>query len=66
MANDLRWRVACRDAGDGSGDLIVDLPDDLLLALGWAEGDTLELEADPDDKAALCLRKAVPGSEREL
>lgn len=65
MANDLRWRVACRDAGDGSGDMIVDLPDELLRALGWAEGDTLELEADPDDKAAIRLRKADPDAGGE-
>ena len=51
--------MVCQDAGDGSGDLIVELPDDLLQAAGLSEGDTLEIEADPADSAAIRLRKVV-------
>jgi len=31
------------DAGDGSGDAIISLPDELLELLGWVEGDELLL-----------------------
>lgn len=55
----MRWKLTCRDAGDGSGDAILELPDDLLQAAGWADGDTLELEPDPDDSSAIRLMKVV-------
>lgn len=51
------WKLTCRDAGDGSGDMIVDLPDDLLQATGWEEGDSLELKQDPHDSTVLRLSK---------
>ncbi|MCQ2043455.1 hypothetical protein SAMN05216194_105304 [Stutzerimonas kunmingensis] len=49
------WRLTYIDAGDDSDDLIVELPDDLLRATAWAEGDLLEMEAEaeaaPSDEA---------------
>lgn len=54
----MRWKLTCRDAGDGCGDAILDLPDDLLQAAGWTEGDTLELEPDPDC-STIRLKKVV-------
>lgn len=44
MAEINTWRVACQDAGDGSGDAIVELPSELLEKLGWALGDELTIE----------------------
>lgn len=38
------WRVLCQDAGDGTGDAIVELPPELLEQLGWALGDELIIE----------------------
>lgn len=38
------WRVVCQDAGDGSGDIIVELPSELLEKLGWSLGDELTIE----------------------
>jgi antitoxin ChpS len=38
------WRVVCQDAGDNSGDLIVELPSELLEKLGWNLGDELTIE----------------------
>jgi antitoxin ChpS len=38
------WRVVCQDSGDGSGDVIVELPSELLVKLGWALGDELAIE----------------------
>lgn len=37
-----RWVVDLEEAEDGSGDLIMPLPQDLLDSAGWAEGDSLE------------------------
>ncbi|MBH3431292.1 hypothetical protein [Pseudomonas citronellolis] len=53
------WKLTCRDAGDGSGDMVVDLPDDLLQAAGWNVGDTLELVRDPNDSMAIRLSVVV-------
>lgn len=52
----MKWKLTCRDAGDGSGDVILDLPDDLLQAAGWGEGDTLELEPDPDSSTIRLIK----------
>ncbi|MFZ3184733.1 MAG: AbrB/MazE/SpoVT family DNA-binding domain-containing protein [Pseudomonas sp.] len=38
------WRVVCQDSGDGSGDVIVELPSELLERLGWTLGDDLAIE----------------------
>lgn len=38
------WRVVCKDAGDGSADVIVELPSELLEKLGWTLGDELAIE----------------------
>ena len=38
------WRVVCQDPGDGSGDVIVELPSELLEKLGWTLGDELAIE----------------------
>jgi len=36
------WTITLEDAEDGSGDLVLPLPQDLLDNAGWKEGDTLE------------------------
>jgi len=36
------WTVIIDEADDGSGDLIMPLPQDLLDLQGWKEGDVLE------------------------
>ena len=36
------WTIKVEDAEDGSGDLILPFPEDLLESAGWKEGDTLE------------------------
>lgn len=38
------WIVKCQDPLDGSGDVIVDLPSDLLASLGLGIGDVLTIE----------------------
>lgn len=48
MTNKAVWNVVCQDAGDGSGDLVVELPEDLLTELNWKEGDTLNFDIQQD------------------
>jgi hypothetical protein len=36
-----KWTITLEEADDGSGDLILPLPQDLLDGAGWQEGDTL-------------------------
>jgi hypothetical protein len=36
------WSVTVEEAEDGSGDLVMPLPQDMLDQVGWLEGDTLE------------------------
>lgn len=38
------WRVPLLDVGDGSGDALLTIPDELLASAGWVEGDTLSFE----------------------
>jgi hypothetical protein len=37
-----KWTIELEEADDGSGDLILPFPDDLLADAGWKEGDVLE------------------------
>jgi hypothetical protein len=39
----LTWQTTVLDAGDGSGDCILELPEELLLRTGWKAGDTLSI-----------------------
>lgn len=36
--------VKCQDPGDGSGDVIIDLPPDILAAMNVGLGDSLSIE----------------------
>jgi hypothetical protein len=40
----MSWTVTLIDAGDGSGDLLLPLPDDLVELLGWQVGDYVTAE----------------------
>jgi hypothetical protein len=35
------WTVELQEADDGTDDLVMPLPEDLLQQMGWQEGDTL-------------------------
>jgi hypothetical protein len=37
-----KWTIDLVEADDGSGDLVMPLPQDLLDSAGWQEGDVLE------------------------
>lgn len=36
------WTIIVEEADDGSGDLVLPFPEDLMQLQGWVEGDTLE------------------------
>lgn len=44
MTEAQRWIVKCQDPADGSGDVIIDLPTDLLANLGLSIGSVLTIE----------------------
>jgi antitoxin ChpS len=44
MTEAKNWTAICQDSGDGSGDLIVDLPPDLIASLRLEVGDVLTME----------------------
>jgi antitoxin ChpS len=44
MSETRRWTVKCQYPADGSGDVIIDLPPDLLASLGLSIGDVLTIE----------------------
>ena len=44
METNKTWKLILIDAGDGTGDALIELPDDLLAAVGWVEGELLEIE----------------------
>lgn len=56
MTNKTIWHVICQDAGDGSGDLMIELPENLLTELNWKEGDTLNFDLQED--RSIILSKA--------
>jgi hypothetical protein len=44
MTESIHTTVKCQDPGDGSGDVIIDLPSDVLKVLGVDIGDLLSIE----------------------
>lgn len=44
MSESVRAVVKCQDPGDGSGDVIIDLPPDALAAMNVGLGDSLSIE----------------------
>lgn len=52
------WTLPLVDVGDGSGDKLLQLPTELLDALGWAVGDELKLTF--RESGELWLRRAKP------
>ncbi|AGA76037.1 AbrB family transcriptional regulator [Pseudomonas plecoglossicida] len=57
-----RMFVKCLDAGDGSGDIIVELPDNVMEAIGLKSGDMLSIEK-ADDVIVLKPTRNAPSTE---
>ena len=43
-AGSVKLTTTVVDAGDGTGDGMIEIPDELLAALGWREGDVLNVK----------------------
>ncbi|WP_122346504.1 MULTISPECIES: AbrB/MazE/SpoVT family DNA-binding domain-containing protein [Pseudomonas syringae group] len=43
MSDSVRRTVICQDPGDGSGDVIIDLPPDVLVEMNVGLGDLLTI-----------------------
>ena len=54
-----KWTVTVEEADDGSGDIVLPLPQDLLELQGWKEGDTLEWTK--QDDGAWIISKVTNG-----
>jgi hypothetical protein len=54
-----RWRTQCIDAGDGTGDFLVELPQELLEKMGLKVGDDLAVDT---VSGVLILRPLKSGS----
>lgn len=48
-----RWTITVEEADDGSGDIVLPLPQDFLDLQGWKEGDTLEWNENGDGSWSL-------------
>ena len=55
-----KWTIELEEADDGSGDLILPFPDDLLADAGWKEGDVLEWI--DNQNGSFTLRKKEDGT----
>lgn len=42
--SETRWATILEEASDGSGDLVLNFPDQLLEEKGWKEGTILNIE----------------------
>ncbi|MGE8466084.1 MAG: AbrB/MazE/SpoVT family DNA-binding domain-containing protein [Pseudomonas putida] len=56
-----RTTVKCQDPKDGTGDLIIDIPDEMLQAIGVVVGDELSIEVVDDVILLRPLSSATPG-----
>jgi antitoxin ChpS len=54
----IAWCARLLDIGDGSGDRMIELPDELLEHLGWKLGDVLELRERPGNE--IVIRRVIP------
>lgn len=51
--NNGEWIIEAKDTKDGSGDLLIPIPDEILNALGIKENDKLDIQAFEDGSITL-------------
>ena len=54
--NKATWTASLQDTQDGSGDAVVEFPDELINLMGWQIGDVLDVQWSAD-KRSLILNK---------
>ncbi|MFG0723361.1 AbrB/MazE/SpoVT family DNA-binding domain-containing protein [Pseudomonas sp. GLN_6] len=64
MADKNTSSAVCLDPGDESGDVIIELPAELLDKLGWSVGDQLVVEKS-DDLILLKLKQKASGTVQQ-
>ena len=52
-----QWTASLIDTGDGSGDMMIELPDDLIAQMDLRLGDAVTVEVS-DDKSKIFLKKS--------
>jgi hypothetical protein len=50
------WTIKLLDAGDGTGDAMLCLPDELLESLGWSLGDNLTFSFVENENAVTIVK----------
>lgn len=60
MESNKVWKVTLIEAEDGSGDALIELPDEVLALVGWVEGESLEIEQLKD---CIVIKKMLPQTE---
>lgn len=60
MNESVRTTVKCQDPGDGSGDVIIDIPDGILECMGLNIGDFLTIELIGGSIVLKPIRDAAP------
>jgi hypothetical protein len=58
-----KWTITVEEANDGSGDLVLPLPEDMLQLVGWKDGDTLNWLDNGDGTWSLTKQETRPGEE---
>jgi uncharacterized membrane protein (UPF0127 family) len=53
----VKWIATLIDAGDGSGDKLIELPEELLARMDLQIGDSVKIDVS-DDKSTLLMTKA--------
>lgn len=51
-----RWSATLIDTGDGSGDMMIELPEDLLAQIDLRIGDSVKVELS-EDKSRILMKK---------
>ena len=57
------WTVTVEEAEDGSGDLVLPLPQEMLDLQGWKEGDTLNWIDNKDGTWSIAKKDAIDVNE---
>lgn len=60
MESNKVWKLTLIEAEDGSGDALIELPNELLTLVGWVEGESLEIE---QLKECIVIKKMTPPTE---
>lgn len=64
--SDKRYYTTVEDAGDGSGDVMLTIPDEILEEMGWSEGTVLDLSTEIVDERVVLVLKLSQSSNNSI